>query len=175
MLPTTVMAILFKDFLEGLFHSVKTVAGLLIFTAVILWLASKKEKKGKGFTSITIIDALIVGFGQGIALAPGVSRSGITIAFGIFCGLEGYAATRYSFLLSIFTILGATLYKVIELFVGRGESIGLEWGAVITGVFVALISGYLAIDLLFRVVKKGKLSYFAYYCVFLAFLVFIFF
>ena len=100
-----------------------------------------------------------MGCGQALAILPGLSRSGTTIAAGLFAGLDKEFAAKFSFILSIPAILGAAVFQLKDL---SGGSI--EIGACIAGFVVAIISGYLAISVLLKIVREKSLDIFAYYC-----------
>ena len=102
--------------------------------------------------------ALVIGLVQGLAITPGISRSGSTIAAAMFLGIEREAAAKYSFLLSIPAILGAFVLKAGGLDLGAGNLVPL-----LTGFLTAAITGYLALRLLLRFVRSGSLDKFAFY------------
>lgn len=112
------------------------------------------------------IDCLVVGGAQAVALLPGASRSGATIAFGMFRGLSRVAAARFSFLLAIPAVIGATLLKLPEVF--SGDASGFSDFEVVVGMTVAALSGYWAIRYLLRFVANDELTGFARYLVFFA-------
>ncbi len=109
---------------------------------------------------MTAADALVIGIIQGIAVTPGISRSGTTISGGLLRGIDRGLTARFSFLLAIPAILGAA---AVELREAAALPTG-AWPAVFAGMFVATISGYLALKILLRVVIAGNFSTFAYYC-----------
>ena len=115
---------------------------------------SKKE--------VGLSDAVVIGITQAIAILPGVSRSGSTIGTGLLRGVDGVQATRFSFLLAVPVILGASVLKLGGFFLALPTF--SETMPLIVGVIVAYISGYVAITLALDVVRKGKLEYFGYYC-----------
>ena len=159
---TAIIGVTFKDTFERLFENPLGVACFLLLTGLLLWstrLVGKGEKREK---QMTIFDTLIVGFAQGCAIAPGISRSGWTIVVGLFSGLNKELAARFAFLLSIPAILGAGLVKLKDLWVSgsfSGNILSFSLGALI-----AMLSGYLAIGVLLKVLQKGRLDIFAYYC-----------
>jgi len=158
-IPTGLLGFIFKDFLESLFASTLAVGLALLFTGLILFLTRWIKFGSKKITGFRIIDALLIGLAQGLAIIPGVSRSGFTISTGLFLGLERELAARYSFLLSIPAILGALALQ----FDGMATSSfkPLELGL---GFLAAVISGWFAIIVLLKIVRGGNLYYFAYYC-----------
>jgi undecaprenyl-diphosphatase len=158
-IPTALIGFLFKDTFEALFSSVPAVGSMLIVTGVILLLTKKVKNVPKEINEITILDSLIIGVAQGFAIAPGISRSGTTISFGIFRGINQEIAARFSFLLSIPAILGATVVKF-------DSSLSLNEGmfTYLGGTMVAAITGYLSLKLLSSMIRKGHLYYFSPYC-----------
>jgi len=133
-------------------------AGLL-FTSLILF-ASERVRQGKReLTGIRWADALIIGTLQGLAIMPGVSRSGSTIAAGLFVGLDRDTAARFSFLLAIPAILGAALLHAKDFAQLPSEMVMPS----IVGFVIAMISGYAAIWLLMRIIRTSKLYVFVIY------------
>jgi undecaprenyl-diphosphatase len=157
-IPTGLMGILFKDWFESFFSNPRQVGGMLLITGLILWLTRLAKKEGRPLTRMGWFDAILIGIAQGIAILPGISRSGATISTGLFCGLERELSGKFSFLLSIPAILGATLleYKKMD--------IVSELGTVLIGAAVALGVGILALTFLMKIIKIGKLYNFSYYC-----------
>ncbi len=160
--PAGVIGILFEDLFERLFSTVTVVGFALIITGFFLWLSDRIESSNKEAEDMTIKDSLVVGFAQAFAIIPGISRSGSTIVAGLFKGLNRKLAAKFSFLLSIPVIGGATLLKVKDLFsVGLGNVSIMQ---LVLGTNSAAIAGYFSIKLLLKLINKEKLSVFAYYC-----------
>ncbi|MCX8118776.1 MAG: undecaprenyl-diphosphate phosphatase [Desulfobacterota bacterium] len=157
-LPTGLMGVLLKDRIEPLFIQPKWAAGMLLITGAMLFLTRWFQNGKKGATEMRWVDAVLIGTAQGIALLPGISRSGATIAAGLFLGLNREWAGRFSFLLSIPAILGAT---VLEL---REVNSFAEFQAASVAAGIAFLTGLLALAFLMRVIRFGKLSLFSYYC-----------
>ncbi|MCB5249925.1 MAG: undecaprenyl-diphosphate phosphatase [Candidatus Cloacimonadales bacterium] len=157
---TGVIGILFEDIIEKLFSNALYVAVLLIITGLILYISDKIKVGKLQVDELGFPRSLIIGLGQAFAIAPGISRSGTTIAFSLFTGMKRDEAARFSFLLSIPVILGANLLKIKELFALNGSQL-IEYSI---GCAAAFISGILVISLLLQMIKKANLKYFAYYC-----------
>ncbi|MEI9479566.1 MAG: undecaprenyl-diphosphatase UppP [Deltaproteobacteria bacterium] len=157
-IPTGLMGILFKDWFESLFSRPQTVGFMLLVTGGALWLTRTVKRKEKTTGEMGAIDALIIGIAQGVAIIPGISRSGATISTGLFRGLNRELAGKFSFLLSIPAILAATLLKFREIDTSSG--IGLAF----IGTAVAFFVGLFSLKLLMKIIRAGKLSGFAYYC-----------
>ncbi|MCM8780255.1 MAG: undecaprenyl-diphosphate phosphatase [Candidatus Omnitrophica bacterium] len=153
---TGVIAITGKDFFEQLFSSVKVVSVSIIVTGIILIFASwlKQDDKQAGAK-----DAVILGFVQGLAIIPGISRSGTTITTLLFRGLSRQNAFRLSFLAAIPVIIAASLLELKDLTSLEADKINLS-----AGFIASFISGLFALFFLQRVVKAGKLNYFGFYC-----------
>lgn len=161
-IPAAVIGLLFKSEIESAFSNIFFVIVMLTITGTILLLSKfispKNEKMtlGKGF---------LIGIAQAFAILPGISRSGSTIVMGIFLGVNRETSAKFSFLLALPAILGASVLKINDLLqIGNG-TIPLSY--LLTGAVVAFISGYLAILWLLNIVKRGKLEWFAYYCYFI--------
>ena len=132
------------------------------FPAGLLAVSEWRGQKGREVTQLTWIDALLIGLGQALAIAPGISRSGATIASGLLRGVKRDAAARFSFLLSTPVIVGAGVWQLKDLFEGG------EWTAhlapLMVGFLASAIVGYLCIRFLLGFLRKGKLYPFAVYC-----------
>ena len=152
----------FRGYLEILFSSMLTVGIALLFTALLLSFADRVKKGNKTMKDMKVRDALIVGAFQGVALTPGISRSGSTITSGLLCGLTRSSAVEFSFILSIPAVLGATILSLTD-----ALDAGVNWGELpvyLVGVVTAAVVGYLCIRLLKMIAAKGKFGFFAYYC-----------
>lgn len=158
-IPVGVVGVLFNDMIESMFQGLTIPAFLLLVTGCLLY-ASQRMNSGRiDVRNVTIKEALIMGCGQALAVLPGLSRSGTTIAAGLFAGLDKEFAAKFSFILSIPAILGAAVFQLKDLSGGN-----IEIGACIAGFIVAVISGYLAISVLLKIVREKSLDIFAYYC-----------
>lgn len=160
---TGIIGISFKGIFEDLFKRPLFVVSMLIVTGFILLLASVIKIGNKGDREISALDSVIVGLSQSFAILPGISRSGSTITGAYLRGLNKDTAIRYSFLLSIPAILGATLLEMMEI-MNNGLDIELLTPYII-GTIASAISGIFAIKILIKVLKKDKLQYFAVYCI----------
>ena len=164
MIPVGIVGVFFKDAVEKTFSSLVTVGCCLLFTATLLAFSyyAKPRQKEK----ISIKDAFIIGLGQALAVLPGLSRSGTTIATGLILGNSKQNMAQFSFLMVIPPILGEALLETIDMFkVGISASFGgISPTALIVGFLAAFISGCIACKWMISIVKRGKLIYFAYYC-----------
>ncbi len=163
-IPAGLMGVLLKSEFEALFNSVTIVGFFLLVTGVILWgsewIAKRNiDKKGKDVKEVSFTNSLVIGVFQGLAIAPGISRSGSTIAAGLFSGLERKLAARYSFLLSIPAILGAALIQAKDI-----VSFDANTEVMIAGFLSAAIFSYLAVKFMMGYIQKHSLNIFAIYC-----------
>jgi undecaprenyl-diphosphatase len=161
-LITGTIAFLGKDLFEKLFSSTKLVAVALICTGIILILTRKiKENKR---TSLNLKDALILGVVQGIAVIPGISRSGITISSLLFRKIDRETCIRFSFVAAIPVMLGAMLLEARDI----GYSFMLEPVNFTVGFVFSFLIGLFSLNVLKMVLQKAKLYYFGYYCIIIA-------
>jgi len=160
-LPVGIVYILIKDLLENTLESPIMVASFLLVTGTLLIVSEKLGKRTLDSTKMRISDAVFIGFAQGLALLPGISRSGSTIAAGLFRGLDRESAARFSFLLSVPIIVIGTLEEFTSLAVG-GQNYDIM--VLIGGFIAASISGYFAIKYFIDYLKKHSLYLFAVYC-----------
>ncbi len=141
------------------------IVGIFIFiTGCILYLGEwVSEKKAVKTDKVDLKTAIIIGIAQGIASIPGISRSGSTISTGIFLGLDRVSCARYSFLLSVPIIVGASIfYPVLE--VDFHEFLNYNWLAFVVGFLVSFVSGYFCIKYFLKFLGKHSMKIFAYYC-----------
>ncbi|MBU0519432.1 undecaprenyl-diphosphatase UppP [bacterium] len=158
-IPTVIIGLGFEDWFKSIFGNPKLVAGMLLLTALILLLADRRKLKGGGRSRLTVPSSLLIGTAQGLAIIPGISRSGSTIATAIFTGLDPAIAARFSFLLSIPAILGASVLEMG----GISGITAQQLPAYLLGFSASFISGYIAIDLLLKLVIKRRLWSFSIY------------
>ena len=157
--PTGLFGVLFADTFELLFASPRFIGYALLVTGIILVIGTMKQGK-REMQDISPVDALWVGLAQGLAITPGISRSGTTIAAGLFRNFDRDAATRLSFLLSLPAVLGAALLKTPALL---NDYATHPISHVLIGIAVSALVGVVAIRYLVALLKRGKLQYFAYY------------
>lgn len=158
-IPVGIVGVLFNDLVESLFTGITVPAFFLLITGCLLYVSQRMNSGGIDLSNITLKEALIMGCGQALAVMPGLSRSGTTIAAGLFSGLDKEFAAKFSFILSIPAILGAGVFQLKDL---SGGNVEIE--ACIAGFIVAVISGYLAISILLKLIREKSLDIFAYYC-----------
>jgi undecaprenyl-diphosphatase len=170
-IPAVIAGILVADYAETTFRSLYLVSFNLIFVGVLMILAeyiAERRKTSMRLEKIGRRQAVYIGLAQAAALLPGVSRSGATITAGIFTGIERVAATRFSFLLAIPAIAGATLKIIID---GSVQQSDIGNGVILAGIVTSFASGLFAIHFLIRFLSKHSLRIFAYYRIALGLLV----
>lgn len=151
-----------KDVVDGLYSNTIFIGCAFLVTGTLLFLSDRMTRGNKDLKSATIIDALLVGCAQAVAVVPGLSRSGSTIAAGLSRGFSREFAVKFSFLLSIPAVLGANLLSLID-----AAQAGIDWSLMpmyAAGVITAAVSGYLAIRLLKFITQRGSFGAFCYYC-----------
>lgn len=161
---TICLALPINEIAEKLVYSPAIVGLLLFITGFTLLYSEYKSKKSENKkTEIDMKSSVFIGLAQGLAALPGFSRSGWTIATGLFLGLDRVTAARYSFLLSIPIILGASMvYPLVK--IDLGELVQYNWIAIISGTVVSAIVGYLCIKYFMKFISKFSLAIFGYYC-----------
>jgi undecaprenyl-diphosphatase len=164
-LPAAIIGFLLEDWFESLFANPVAAASFLLVTALLLILSEYIGTKTRPIKSLSWFEALLIGFAQTLAIAPGISRSGATISAGLFLGIRREDAARYSFLLSVPIMLGVTAYNLLKLVTGTAISPPL--GIVAVGTLAAALSGYVAITGLLALVRRSSLWPFAVYCILL--------
>lgn len=174
-LVTIALALPFNDVAEHLVFHPALVGGLLIITGGVLFFSEYlSKKKSTKSNQVGLKQAILIGFAQGLAVLPGFSRSGWTIAAGLFTGLDRETAARYSFLLSIPIILGASMvYPLVKIDVA--EAVNYNWWAITVGTVVSGIVGYLCIKYFMKFISKFSLNIFGYYCVIMGIFTLVFF
>lgn len=161
-IPTGLIGVVFKDRLEALFDEPRAACAMLLVTAALLIGTRFTAATGRSDGEMTWKDALLIGTVQGLAIIPGISRSGSTIAAALFLGLDRELAARFSFLLSVPAILGALVLKLKD--VGDG-GLAIDGGATAIGFVAALVTGFAALVALLPLVRRGQLHWFAFYLV----------
>ncbi|MFI5255016.1 MAG: undecaprenyl-diphosphatase UppP [Candidatus Limnocylindrales bacterium] len=171
-IPAAILGAGLESFFDTFFRERPAiVAVLLLVGAAILWLAERQGRRERGLLQMNLRDAIVIGAAQALALFPGTSRSGITIAAGLFLGLQRAAAARFAFLMGIPVIAGAGLWKGREL-IGP-QPIAYDPAVLAAGVIASAIAGLLAIGLLMRFLRDHSTGVFIAYRVVFAALVFV--
>jgi undecaprenyl-diphosphatase len=158
--PTALIGVVFSSAIETYFSSFLPIAGAFITCGIVLYFSKAGQEKRE---NITYIAALAIGTAQGIALIPGLSRSGLTIATALMLGVRREKAFKFSFLLSVPAVIGAlglTLYEQHEML----TLVGVGWTEIFVGIAVSLVVSYLALKLLWKALAGKKFYLFAFYC-----------
>ncbi|MGN0031642.1 MAG: undecaprenyl-diphosphate phosphatase [Candidatus Gastranaerophilaceae bacterium] len=171
---TIALALPFNEVANHLVFHPALVGGLLVITGGVLFLSEYLSKRKQPDNTLGVKQAVLIGLAQGLAVLPGFSRSGWTMATGLFTGLDRQTAARYSFLLSIPIILGASMvYPLVKIDVH--EALTYNWISIIAGTIVSGIVGYLCIKYFMKFISKFSLNIFGYYCVIMGVFTLIFF
>ncbi len=165
MIPVGIVGVFFKDYVEQIFGSGLAIVGsMLLVTALLLTFSYYAKPRQK--QSISTRDAFIIGLSQAVAVLPGLSRSGTTIATGLLLGNSKEKLAQFSFIMVIPPILGEALLDVVKMIKGGAEAVtgDISAASLIVGFIAAFVSGCLACKWMINIVKRGKLVYFAIYC-----------
>lgn len=166
MIPVFIIGVFFKEQVESFFGSGLLLVGIcLCVTAVLLylseWLSKRREDNGH---EVGYKDAIIIGCAQALAVLPGLSRSGTTIATGLLCGVKKESVTKFSFLMVLIPILGEAFLELIDLVTGQTATSSIGIVPLLVGFLAAFISGCFACRFMINIVRRQKLIYFAIYC-----------
>lgn len=160
MIPAVVIGLFFEAQITALFKTNLVLVGaMLCLTAVLLFFTDKASNKKQ---PITYKIALLIGIAQAVAILPGISRSGATIAVALLIGVNKPQSARFSFLMVIPLILGSMVKSILDQ--GTAANISFDIVPLSVGFLAALVSGVLACTWMIALVKRSKLSYFAIYC-----------
>jgi undecaprenyl-diphosphatase len=166
MIPVFVVGMFFKEQVEGLFGSGLLVVGIcLCVTAVLLYFSEWLSKRRAGIGhEVGYKDAIIIGLAQAVAVLPGLSRSGTTIATGLLCGVKKESVTKFSFLMVLIPILGEAFLELLDILSGEVATTSIGILPLLVGFVAAFVSGCLACRFMINIVRRQKLIYFAIYC-----------
>jgi len=158
-IPAAIIGYTFSSYFEILFNKPIIAAFMLIITGAFLWVGNKKYSKGnKNISEITYKDAIIIGIAQALAIFPGISRSGLTVVAGLSRNLDREFAAKYSFILSVPIILGASIFKIREI-----SYLNINLNIMILSGLVAAVSSYGAMKIFIGLLKNRKIYFFSYY------------
>lgn len=167
-IPTGAMGLAFKKTFERAFGEPVWIGVGLLITGTLLAITARVRRGKRGWKDFSWWRAVLVGAAQGIAIWPGVSRSGSTICAATYCGLRRRWAAEFSFFIAVPAIVGATALKLCEAFgMSAGNAVptvAIHWGPTLVGAAVSVIVGVVSIRLLLGAVRRMKLHYFSYYC-----------
>ncbi len=175
MIPIGIVGVFFKDKVEAIFGSGLLIVGIMLLVTASL-LAFSYYAKPRQREEISPLHAFIIGIGQAVAVLPGLSRSGTTIATGLLLGNKKERMAQFSFLMVIPPVLGEALLDVLDIAKeGFGTAMnGISFGSLAIGFIAAFITGCLACKWMINIVKRGKLIWFAVYCLIVGALAIIF-
>jgi undecaprenyl-diphosphatase len=158
-IPAAIIGYTFSSYFEMLFSKPIIASFMLTITGALLWVGNKKFIGGsKNISKITCKDAIIIGIAQALAIFPGISRSGLTVIAGLSRNLDREFAAKYSFILSVPIILGASIFKIGEI-----SSLNINLNILILSGFMAAISSYGAMKIFIGLLKNRKIYFFSYY------------
>ncbi len=165
MIPVFIVGMFFKDQVEAFFGNGLLLVGIcLIITAILLWLSEFLTKRmNTTGHEITYRDAIIIGCAQAVAVLPGLSRSGTTIATGLLCGVKKESVAQFSFLMVLIPILGEAFLDLLKL-IGGEMTISIDRLPLVVGFVAAFLTGCFACRFMINIVRRQKLIYFAIYC-----------
>ena len=164
-IPTAVIGLGFQDAFEAAFGKPRWIGVALWVTGGLLAVTAGIKRPSRGWKRFRWWQAALVGVLQGLAILPGISRSGATICVALFCGLRRRWAAEFSFLIAVPAMLGAALLKTKDTLELPSEQLAsLAWGPILVGSLGALVIGVVALLILLNVVRRAKLHYFAVYC-----------
>jgi undecaprenyl-diphosphatase len=158
-IPTALIGLIFKDLIESLFSNVLMVGIALILTGSLLFLTRKTGDK-----KLTPAKSILIGLAQGIAIIPGISRSGSTIGTGLILGVDRKTATTFSFLIFLPAILGASILEINHL-------AQADWLPILIATLTAMLVSYLVINWLLKLIQHNKFWYFSFYCWFVGLII----
>ena len=166
MIPVFIVGMFLKDYIESLFGNGLLLVGIcLLVTALLLGLSEYLTKRHGGMChEVTYRDSIIIGLAQAVAVLPGLSRSGSTIATGLLCGVKKESVAQFSFLMVLIPILGEAFLDGLKMLKDPSVVTSLPVVSLITGFVAAFVTGCFACQFMVNIVKKQKLVYFAIYC-----------
>ncbi|MCL2620323.1 MAG: undecaprenyl-diphosphate phosphatase [Defluviitaleaceae bacterium] len=173
-IPLVVTTLLFEGFIESAFFTVQFLPFGFILTGVALLLSDKLKKNTKNMDKLGVVDVVVIGCAQALAVIPGISRSGSTITTTMARGINRESAAKFSFLMSIPAAIGAMVFRASRIIADPALLEGLNFPNLIAGFITAAVSGYVAINFMLSIVKKAKLKYFLYYIIALVVVIFVF-
>jgi undecaprenyl-diphosphatase len=160
-IPTAFIGYLFHDIFESFFYNVLVVGVALVINGIFLFFSERRRDGRK----LDYLDSLLVGIAQGVAIIPGISRSGLTITTGLLRKVEKKTVFTYSFLLSVPAVIGAAILEFSSAYASNELVIsGVDTVTMLFGVIASMVVGYVSLKLLRKLVMSEKFHLFAYYC-----------
>ena len=161
--PVGVVGLMFKDQIEAMFDSTLAAGCCLLVTAAFLLMAKKWQSGTTDLDRLSVWAAWVIGIFQAIAILPGVSRAGSTVAAGLVCGLKRPDAARFSFFIAIPAIGGATLLELLKILEGK-VAVDIAWQPMLLGAVISFVVGVVCLRWLIRLLVADRLHWFAIYC-----------
>ena len=161
MVPIFIAGCFFKDQIEALYHGKIVMVGFMLWITAALLLATKWVKKNDN--EIKPFHAFLIGISQALAVIPGISRSGATISTGLLLGIKRETMARFSFLMVLLPIIGASIFQIQEIN-STGQLVNVKWIPLLAAFVGAFLSGLFACKAMIRLVKEGNIYWFAIYC-----------
>lgn len=161
-IPIVFIGFTLKDKIEALFTGKLVLVGLMLLVTAALLLSTTLFKNTRG--ELNWWKALIIGVAQAIAILPGISRSGATISMALNLGVDKEKAAQFSFLMVLLPIIGASLFEIKDIAAANAVN-SIQVMPLVAGFIGSFLSGWLACTLMLKIVKQGKIQYFAYYCI----------
>ena len=165
-LPLVIVTLLFENAIESAFHMVDWLTIGFTITGVVLILSDRLKKNIHDMEHLNVLDALLIGLAQAVAVFPGISRSGSTITAIMARGINRESAAKFSFLMSVPAAIGAMLFRMSRIITNPEVMEGLNFANLGAGFITAAVTGYVAINVMLSIIKKAKLKYFAIYYIF---------
>ncbi len=163
-IPTGVLGLGFKDHFKAAFGNPIAIGVALLITGGLLFVSGRVPRPRKTWRQFGILGALAVGFAQGLAITPGISRSGATICTGLLCGLKRRWSAEFSFLIAFPAICAAAASEIKDVLELPSDQLAdIPTGPILVGSLVAAVVGYAALRMLLAAVRRAKLIYFSYY------------
>ncbi len=159
-IPTAIIGLTFKDFFQSLFENLTVVSSMLLVTGTLLFISERFRRGTRRESQLTIADALVAGTAQAMAIIPGISRSGSTIASLLIKGVDGETAARFSFLLALPAVFGAAILSLGDIRHVATDQLPLY----LAGTAAAFVAGYFSIRFLLAIIRRRRLFAFAIYC-----------
>lgn len=170
-IPTAIIALCFEDIFSAYYNNLRSVSLMFMITAIMLFVTDKYPSKNKKAFNLNYLSAFGIGMVQGIAIMPGISRSGSTIFAGSILDLNKSEAARFSFLISLPATFGAFLFGLKDV-LKSGEAVSFNL-SIIVGILTSAVVGIVSIKFLLNLLNKNKMSYFSIYLVVISILTFI--
>lgn len=170
-IPTAIIALCFEDAFQTYYENLKSISVMFLITAVLLFITDRYSNNKKKLANLSYLSAFSIGMVQGVAIMPGISRSGSTIFAGTILDLDKNEAARFSFLISLPATFGAFLFGIKDV-IASGEAISFNF-SIIVGIITSMVVGIISIKFLLNLLNKNKMSMFSIYLVIISIITFL--